>query len=230
VPVKQKNMIVGALAAVFVLILWYMFLYSPMTAQKSKAKKAAADAMTKVKSLELEVNSFKANLASPAQKQQSQKLNAAIPLLPAEAGFFRDLDGIKSASGVLFQAVTPSSPASAGQLTTINVSITVSGSLAQVQDYLTRLEGLSRLFVIDNLSLTPTSSSSGSSAGSAATPAPQGGPTGKYFAGTGAAPTISAQISGRMFTQQVIAPLAGSPGALSQSSSSGSGTATTPSH
>jgi Tfp pilus assembly protein PilO len=199
VPVKQKNMMVGGLAAIMVLVVWYMFLYSPMSSQKSKANQAAAAAQSKAKSLQLELNSLKA--AAPAKSAELKKLNTAIPLLPSESAFLRDLDGIKTATGVDFQSVSPNTPTPSTSLSTINVSITVQGSLSQVEAYVTRLEGLKRLFVIDSLSLSPQTTSS-----SAGGPAPQGGPTGKYFAGTGAPPSIATQISGRIFTQEGAAP------------------------
>jgi Tfp pilus assembly protein PilO len=197
--VKQKNMIVGALAALLVLALWYMMLYSPLTSAASKANQATTAAKTTAKSLEQQIAGLKGDL--PSQKGQKQQLNLAIPSTPAESAFLRDLDRVKAASGVTFQSVAPSPPTggAAGATTSINVSISVSGSVAQVHKYLTALATLKRLFVIDNVSLTAGASTNGSNASSS------GGPVGDVFAGPGAPPTLQAQIAGRIFTQATIA-------------------------
>jgi Tfp pilus assembly protein PilO len=197
VPVKQKNMVVGALGAVLVLALWYMMLYSPLTSATSKAKKATTAANTTAKSLQQQIAALKGDL--PSQQGQKQQLNLAIPSTPAESAFLRDLDKVKAASGVTFQSIAPSLPAGGSSSTTsINVAISVNGSVAQVHSYLAALGQLPRLFVIDTVSLTAGAAANGSNSSS-------GGPVGDVFAGPGAPPTLQAQIAGRIFTQAGIA-------------------------
>jgi Tfp pilus assembly protein PilO len=195
---KQKNLMVGALVAAFVLVLWYMMLFSPTGSKASKANKATAEAQTKVKTLQAEIRKI-APAQSGSQKELEAKLQTAIPKTPAEAEFLRQLDSIKAATGVEFQSVSPGAPVTAGGLSTISVSIVVKGSVAQVMSYLGRLEKLQRLFVTDNVGVTAAGSTSNAGA------TPSGGPVGNVFAGMGAPPALQVQITGRVFTQAVVA-------------------------
>jgi Tfp pilus assembly protein PilO len=195
---------VGALVAAFVLVLWYMMLFSPTSSKASKANKATAEAQTKVKTLQAEIRKI-APAQTGSQKELEAKLQTAIPKTPAEAEFLRQLDSIKAATGVEFQSVSPGAPVTAGGMSTISVSIVVKGSVAQVMSYLGRLEKLQRLFVTDNVGVTAAGSTS--NAGATAS----GGPVGNVFAGMGAPPALQVQITGRVFTQAVVA-VAGSGG------------------
>ncbi len=194
---RQKNLMVGALVAGLVLVVWYMMLFSPTGSKTSKANKATAAAQEKAKSLQADIQQI-IPASGGAQKELETKLQTAIPKTPAEADFLRQLDSIKAATGVEFQSVSPGAPTTAGGLSTISVSIVVKGSVPQVMSYLGRLEKLQRLFVTDSVGVTAGSASN------AATNA-GGGPVGDVFAGMGAPPALQAQITGRVFTQEVVA-------------------------
>jgi Tfp pilus assembly protein PilO len=197
VQVRQKNFVVGALAAILVLALWYTMLYSPMTSKASKANQAAAAAQAKVKSLQAEADRLSPNAPdAKSAKQQQALLNAAIPSDPAEAAFLRDLDSLKAATGVSVQTVTPQSPTSGSGTTTISVNLVVQGGEAQVLDYVQRLGGLKRLFVVDGINFAPGSAGPGGS----------GGAAGKVFASQSGGATVQATIAGRIFTQEVLLP------------------------
>jgi Tfp pilus assembly protein PilO len=193
--VRQKNLMVGALAAGLILVMWYMLLFAPTSSKTSKANKAASAAQVKVKSLEDDIRQL-TPAPNGSQKELETKLQAAIPKTPAEAEFLRQLESIKAATGIEFQSVSPAAPTTAGGLSTISVNIVLKGSQSQVLSYLGRLEKLNRLFVTDNVGLTATSANA-STAGS-------GGPVGDVFAGVGAPPALQVQITGRVFTQAVV--------------------------
>jgi Tfp pilus assembly protein PilO len=194
---KQKNLMVGALVAALVMALWYMMLYSPLNSKASKANKAASAAQAKETSLRADLRKISpTGAAAKNQKKLDALLQSSVPKDPAEAAFLRQLNSIKNSTGVAFQSVTPSPPTSASGLSSIGVSITVQGSDAQVMSYLQRLEKLSRLFVTDNVTVTA------SGASNAAT---TGGPVGHVFAGAGSAPILQVLVTGRVFTQALVA-------------------------
>jgi Tfp pilus assembly protein PilO len=203
VQVKQKNFVVGALAAILVLALWYTMLYSPITSKASKANQAAAAAQAKVKSLQAEADRLSPSAPdAKSAKQQQALLNAAIPSDPAEAAFLRDLDSLKAATGVSVQTVTPQSPTSVSGTTTISVNLVIQGGERQVLDYVQRLGGLKRLFVVDGISFTPGS----------AGPSGNSGAPGSVFASQSGGTVLQATIAGRLFTQEVVLPATGTTG------------------
>jgi Tfp pilus assembly protein PilO len=203
VQVKQKNFVVGALAAILVLALWYTMLYSPMTSKASKANQAATAAQAKVKSLQAEAARLSPSAPdAKSKKQQQALLNAAIPSDPAEAAFLRDLDSLKAATGVAIQTVTPQSPVSGSGTTTISVSLVVQGGQGQVLDYVGKLGTMKRLFVIDGVSFTPGSSAAGGGGGGSGVFASQAGAT-----------SLQATIAGRIFTQEAVVSATGTSGA-----------------
>ena len=211
--VKTKNLIVGALAVLFIGMVWFRVVYSPMESKASKAKASAHEADITSQNLRQAING-----TSPAGKNTKKDIApevmlAAVPADTAEASFLRAVDTLRVSSGAQWQSITPSVPTPAGNITSINVAITLQGTEDQVARYVAGLAGLKRLFVLDNLSITPNGSNA--AGGSAA---PQGHP-GSVFAGD----TMSAQISGRIFSQPSAAV-----GATGTTGTSTSGSSATP--
>jgi Tfp pilus assembly protein PilO len=207
--VKTKNLLVAALAVLLVGMLWYRVVYSSMGSQAAKANQAADEAETRAKTLDAQLRALTGDAGKRAPNRASlDELKAAVPDSPALAQFLRQTDAIRAASGVTFQSITPTAPAAAGGLATINVNISVQGTYAQVRDYVSRMLSLPRLVVVDNLSYTAAAATSSSGAAGA----PTGGPAGDVFAGQGTAPNIQAQFVARLFTTDVPAPAAGTAG------------------
>lgn len=204
---KTKNLMVGALLALLVLVLFYRVVYSSMTSQASKAKTNQQNYESQAQQLERQLQQLTGGGTGGAPKAVSKdELAAAVPPAANETEFIRLLDQIRDESGVAVQQISPAQPTSAtagaaasgatsstpAGITAINVGITVQGSYAQVQDYVNRLVHAPRLLVIDSENVTPGGSSSGTSS--------SGGPVGPVFAGQGSAPTLSAQLTVRLFT------------------------------
>jgi Tfp pilus assembly protein PilO len=211
VQVKTKNMMFAALVVLMVGVLWYRVVYSPMEAKASKAKTAAHEAETSAAQLRTALGT-----ASGAKKKTTNHdvatdvMLAAIPLDSAEASFLRSIDELRVTSGADWQSITPTAPVGAGSVAAITVGITVQGTEAQLAAYANGLEGLKRIYVIDNLSINGASGGVGGVAGGGAAAAAPG----NVFAGG----QLQMQISGRIFAQPgVVAPIV-TPGA------SGSGT------
>jgi Tfp pilus assembly protein PilO len=192
VQVRTKNLAVVALASFLVLFMWYRFIYSPMNSQAAKANDRKDTAETRAEALRKELAGATAQ-QKKIEEIKPETLTAAIPVDDKLTTFLRDLDRIKAESGAAFQSVTPSQPTVSGVVSTINVNIAVAGTYDEVSGYVSRILSMPRLFVVDNVSYTAGGSASGSTA--------TGGPTGKIFAGSGSAPLIQVQITGRMYSQ-----------------------------
>jgi Tfp pilus assembly protein PilO len=205
----MRNIIVIALAVLFVAVLWQRMVYSSMNNQASKAKQATADAETRIKTLQAELNKIDTGDAGAPHTATQEELKNAIPPSPALSSFLRSADTIRAESGVAFTSIVPAAPTAASGVGTVGLGINVQGSYAQVTDYVNRLNKLSRLVLVDSVNFTP-GAAEGASTGT-------GGPTGTVFAGQGAPPMMTIQITARLFTQQ---------GALGAAPGSTGGTAT----
>jgi Tfp pilus assembly protein PilO len=126
--------------------------------------------------------------------------NCFIPDDPDLAQFILDLNDAANQSGVNLLNISPTQPSSSSSGVSggprgagavppaVKVSMNITGGYFQVLDFLDRLDTLSRLVVVDTLSVTHSSGS-----------------------GTSAAPELTVAITARMFTtkQPPVAPTTG---------------------
>jgi Tfp pilus assembly protein PilO len=206
----------SAIVVLLVGALWYKVVYSPMESKASKDKSAAHDADATASNLRARISAI--NTAKQKAKTHAvanKLLLEAVPADAAESTFLRGIDALRISSGADWQSITPSLPVQAGALSTINVSITVQGSEAQLVNYERGLYDLKRVFIVDSVNV---SSNGGSGAtGATGAVAPQA-PAGAVFSGN----VLQVQITGRIFSQPPVSAASGATG------SSGASGATTP--
>ncbi len=204
--VKTKNLMVVALAALLVLVLFYKVVYGSMQSQAAKAKKSQQNYQTQISSLQRQLQLVNGSGGGPTKGVSKDELAAAVPPAANEAEFLRIFNQIAEAAGVKFQQVTPTNPQGASSTSassssasttatgvqTINLGITIQGSYAEVQDYVDRLVHAPRLVVIDSENVTAGASSDGGQTTGAA--------VGPVFAGQGSAPLLTVQLTARIFT------------------------------
>jgi Tfp pilus assembly protein PilO len=180
---------IAAGAAVLIVIVWYVALYSPKNSDLSKAHADLTAAQGSQQNLKAQLSNLR-GLESNRTKQQAvlQKLSAAVPPTPDLASFILEANDIATQSGVNWLQVSPGLPsaASGGGPTSINLSMQLEGGFYQVYDYLNRLETLQRLVIVDSVNINAKST------------------------GQSAEPTLSMSVSGRMFTRA--APQTSGPG------------------
>jgi Tfp pilus assembly protein PilO len=191
---KTKNIAVGALAAVLTLALWWNFLLKPTRSEASKVKADTAEQRTKLQPLQAQLDQADADAAHAGDfKAQLAALQRAVPKSPALAAWIRDANAIAVNSNIAWQSVTHGTPTiGAAGVWSISIGIQIKGTYPAVIEYLNELSKLSRLVVVDGVTLI-TSSDTGAGAGAAADPASAS--TGPFTGGS----QLSATISARMF-------------------------------
>lgn len=207
---KRNQIIIGAIAIVAVIALWWVFLYSPLNDDLSAAETETATAQKQTQDLQATLARLESLKKSLPEKQALlNKLDKAVPENPDLAEFIVQANDIADQAGIEFLSIAPGQPAAgAGGVSEIQLTITLSGSFFQLQDYLQSLENLDRLVIIDSLNV------SGSAASATDGTATSGGTS------------LSVTLSGRMFTRA--APVATTPGGTTAPPTDSSTTTTAP--
>jgi Tfp pilus assembly protein PilO len=217
----KRNAVIGLAAAVLaVIVVWYLVIYSPKADELTTVKADVATEAKKTQDLESQLAQLNEQKKNASQQEALlNKFDAAIPEQPDLGEFIIQANNIADSSGVDFMSVAPSPPAASGTTTVIALSISIQGGFFQVKDYLSQLESLERLVIVDGIKISAGSSAEGTSADGV---------------------TLSVTVTGRMFTRAQPAGAAGAtptapdstttttPGASSGSSSTvPSGSSTT---
>lgn len=161
----RKIAIGAAVAAVVILLAWFVFLWRPQSAALDAAADREAVAANTNAELELRVQRLRAAQAdAPALRARVEALQVAVPEEPELAEFILAADTAATESGVDFLTISPTPPtpsADPALPSTVDLAITVDGGYFQVLDYLNRLSVMDRLVVIDTLSLAAASAEPG---------------------------------------------------------------------
>jgi type IV pilus assembly protein PilO len=157
--VNRRALVLGLVASVVLLALWFVLLWGPLGGRLSKLEDREAAAETQNQELQLRLDRLRAAQDdAPALTADVDQLRRAIPDDPGLAQFLLDANDAASAAGVDFQSVSPSPPEASqvGGPPVIRLAINVSGTYFSIIDYLDRLEKLPRLVVVDNVTMTPS--------------------------------------------------------------------------
>ena len=209
---SRRPLLIGVAAALGVLLFWFIFLWSPQGSKISKAKDRKVAAESEQQELQLRIARLKSlQQQEPQKRAQLENLRVAIPDEPNLAQFILDANTAANVSGIQFLSISPSPPAAAtgaagsapapppaspttpaagARPAVINLQLSISGGYFQVVDFVNRLDGLSRLVVIDSLGLT----------------------AGPQAAGSTASTGLTVSITARMFVREAT-PVAGTTGA-----------------
>jgi Tfp pilus assembly protein PilO len=190
--VKSRGVMVGALAVGFVVVVWYMMVYSKAKDDVSSTKSQVSEAQQQTDELTRQKKELESlEDEGPAIAAKLDALHAAVPAQPELAKFIDDAYALEKATGVAWVSVAPSEPTLQDGVGTIPMTIQVNGDYFNVIDYLDGVEGMSRLVVVDTINLTAVTESD---AGAETT-------GGDFFSGTG--PELTVTLTARMFTQAV---------------------------
>jgi Tfp pilus assembly protein PilO len=202
---KNRMIAATAVAAVLILAVWWLFLYSPVRGDTSKVGHEVQAAKTETRTLETQSKQVRdLERRAPQIQAELNRLQQAVPANPDLASFIEAANQLGTDAGVKWVSISPAEPGGTGPAGTIQMAIQVEGGYFQVLDYLNRLENASRLVVIDQLSL---SASDGTAPG----------------ATSGGEPKLSASLTARMFNQAAVTAPAASAGATTPTSVAGGG-------
>ena len=168
---RRIPMVAGA-AALILVVIWYMALWSPQAKQLKAAHKAHAAAMQQIAQLQSQKDQLQGLVKQiPADTALFTQLEAALPDNPQLDQALKLLHQAADSAGVKLLSLSPSHPAtpgsaqSGGQQTgvpSVALTMNVQGSNAQVQSFLSALDAMPRTVVVDSLSISGGSSGSAS--------------------------------------------------------------------
>lgn len=160
----RRYVTIFVLVMLAVLVAWFFLVWTPQSNNIEETAQAADDAEGQARRLTLEVARLEdLEKNAPALRERAAKADTAIPSEPQLAQFILQVQEAADASGVEWVSVTPTPPAvlpeeAAGPqergVLQVELSMSVEGGYFQVQDFITRLETLSRAVKVLKIALT----------------------------------------------------------------------------
>lgn len=150
--------LIGGGAAFVVLVLWFLFLWRPQQSEASDARSRTEAAEQQASDLRVRLNHLRSLQDKEVlTRSQLDALRVAVPDQPNLAQFILDANRAATASGLEFLSVTPAQPepGTGGRPAAIRVSLSLTGGYFAVLDFVSRLEHLRRIVVVDTMNLSP---------------------------------------------------------------------------
>ncbi len=204
---RQRPVLLGAVAAVLVVLVWFFLLWSPRSAALDDARTDARNAQQREQELRSRLARLQAAQNDEARlRAQVETLRSAVPDATNLAEFILDANDAATRAGIDFLSISPTQPvggvvpaagvaAPPAGLTPVPLGLSVTGGYFQVLDFMNRLYALPRLVVVDGLAVT-----------------------------TGLGGRLVVQVTARMFTTAIPPP---APGAVPTTTIAGAATTTT---
>ena len=208
---KRNVLIVIAATLLMVIVAWFFLIYSPKGDDLKTAQTAVATEEAKTQDLQNTLSRLQAQ-AKNASAQQAllRRFDQAIPKTANEGEFIVEMRKIADSAGIEFLSIAPSPPAAGGASSVIALNISISGSFFQVKNYLTKLEKLERLVIIDGMNISA------------------GGGTASTSTGSSDTATLSVSLTARMFTRALPATAPGATPTTPTTPGTGTSSSTAP--
>ena len=155
---RRRGPVIAAAVAVVVAVLLVLLLVMPKMSQVKDTKDQLVTAQMQEDSLNAELKSLQeAQANAPQTKEQIQKLASEVPPTVDLPGLIGLLQEVRDRSAVDFFAFSPGSPTAdvSGQFSVLPTTITVTGRYFSLEEFLFRLETLSRAAKVTAVSITP---------------------------------------------------------------------------
>jgi Tfp pilus assembly protein PilO len=164
----RKRAALTALGAVVMLVAFWFAAWSPVNHQLSKAHRNLSNAEARQAQLRSQLTVLRAEYKKlPTYEADLLALEEAVPADPSVASIFDQLNSAAVASGVTLPSISPSTtpPGSTPTATTsgskagpppLQISLTADGQYPQILGFLNRLDSSPRLFVINDITLSPS--------------------------------------------------------------------------
>ena len=158
---NRRVLLAGAGAALAILVLWYLLLWSPRGNAIDDAGDRQREAENTLQQLRSELDRLQALRDNEAAtRARIEQLRQAIPDEPNLAQFILDANDAANQSGIDFLSIAPTPPAATAAEGTagappaqVALSINITGGYFQVLDFVNRLNRLTRIVVIDGMNV-----------------------------------------------------------------------------
>jgi Tfp pilus assembly protein PilO len=211
---------------VAVLVAGWFLLVSPQRSHIASLHTQTASQQQSNAALQTRVNQLEQQKRNqPAEQAKLDKINTQVPSDPQLPTLIRQLSAAAQGAGVDLVSMQPSQPQAvaaaapaassvtaagaaapaASPLDAIPVSITITGSYYNLENFFHHVEGLTRAMLVTQFSITPASGTSGSTSGS-----------GKSTPGQLAPGTLQAQLSAQVYESPAVTAAPGSTTASAQ--------------
>jgi Tfp pilus assembly protein PilO len=195
---SRKHLLALAIGlSLAILVGGYFLLISPKQKQVSDLRAQVTTQESSNSSLRSQVQMLQELQAKlPQQQAALAKMQSKVPNSPALPDLLRALNKAADDSGVKLTGITPTAPsavAGANGVSGIDVAVKATGDYVALEQYQLALEGLSRAFLVNGMTIAEGAGAGGSSSTastSAATTSTTGGGT-----------ELSATINGRVLLQ-----------------------------
>jgi Tfp pilus assembly protein PilO len=165
---SKRAPILAAVAAAALALLMVFFLVLPKVAQVSDARAELTDERAKQTTLESQLRALQdAKIAAPQSQATIDRVDREIPPTADLPGLILLLQNASTSSGIDLTTITPAVPvfdATSG-LSTISVSVTVTGSYFALTEYLYKIETLPRAAKVLTVSVSPAGSTGTTTSG-----------------------------------------------------------------
>jgi Tfp pilus assembly protein PilO len=165
---------------------WFL-LVKPVRSDISKVKAQTSQQQQDNDSAQLQLQSMRSIAKNlPAEKAELAVLSQRVPSAVELPALLRSMQALAKSSGVNLLGITPTVPApltNAPGISTVGISLNVSGGYAEIEQFDSSLEGLQRTFLVSGFTLTG-SGTPGTSSGATTSTA-----------------TITASLSGRVLVR-----------------------------
>lgn len=162
-------------AAIILVVIWYVAMWSPQAKNVQKAHKANAAATQKIGQLQSQASQLETLVKQiPADNARFTQLEAAFPENPQFDQALNLLQQAANQTGIIVTSISPSKPpaagapassgsgAQAGGVPAVSLTISVQGTTQQLEAFMSALDALPRTVVIDKVSMGGGASNSAS--------------------------------------------------------------------
>ncbi|MEO8291932.1 MAG: type 4a pilus biogenesis protein PilO [Actinomycetota bacterium] len=153
---RRTTVIAGVVMAGLVLLA-FLFLVSPKRAQVSQAQTALEEAQAQNGTLRSQLGSLKqAEIEAPANRKLIRRVEQQLPPTADPQGFILLLKNAADKAGVDLTQQTIGAPvAGANGVTTIPITVSLTGTYFSLDEYLFQLETLPRAAKVSAISMAP---------------------------------------------------------------------------
>lgn len=156
---ERRTLMIAAAAALVVTLMFFVLLIRPKLSQIAEVRGEIVAAETEEARLRGEIARLESIRSdAPATMARLAKIQQYLPSEPELPSFIRAAQQAATSAGVNLVSIAPSQPApltGGTGIDQITVTLVLDGSYVRIQDFMTRLESLSRIVQVTAFALSP---------------------------------------------------------------------------